>query len=158
MNAAVKPLERRVEVVAGLDAEQVEGAWLLHLEWAHERGMSLDARGWAEQMYAAAESGRFMLWVAWDDGVPVGVAECHLVYDPMTRQTAAFGERAYVTRAYRQRGVFESIAESIMAFADGMGCKTQRMSAEVDLRGRAMQKFYSRYGFKQVSVLMGKDG
>ncbi len=140
-------------VTAGLDAEQVEAAWLLHTAWAAERGSVMDNEAWADQMGRAVQSGRFNLWVARVDGKPVGVAEAHVVYDPTNGENAVFGERAYVLPEFRRRGVFEQITESIIAMADWFGIKTRRMSAETP----GMQAFYARYGYKPVSVLMGVD-
>jgi len=157
VNAAPATRARSVEVVAGLDARQVEAAFALHSAWAAERGCEMDAPGWAAIMQGFCGSGRYAIWTAWDGETPVGVAEIHLVYDPMTHDNAIFAERAYVLPEYRNDGVFRAITESLIAFADGLGIKTQRMSAEVDLRGRAMQRFYGSYGFKPVSVLMGRD-
>jgi len=154
--AAIAP--RRVEVVAGLDEAQVRAAYALHSAWAAEQGDVMDDAGWAEQMKAAVGSGRMNLWVAWDGDEAVGVAEMHLVYDPLTSTTAAYGERAFVQPEYRRSGVFEAITESMIAFADGLGIKTQRMSAGSDIRGRGMEKFYARYGFRPISTLMGKNG
>lgn len=157
MTPAADISPRRVEVVAGIDASQVLAAWRLNSAWADELGHGLDQEGWADQMKRQFSAGRANLWVAWDGEVPVGVAQLHLVYDPMTRQDVAFGERAYVLPAYRQSDVFTQITESMIAYAEGIGIKSFRISAEVDLRGRSLQRFYGRYGFKPVSVLLGKD-
>lgn len=157
MNAAPDTSARPVDIVCGLDARQMLAAWKLHAAWAVELGRDLNPDEWAEQMKGYFAPGKANLWVAWDGDEPVGVAQLHLVYDPMTRQDIAYGERAYVLPAYRQQDVFTAITDSMMAYAEGIGIKSYRISAEVDLRGRGLQRFYGKYGFKPVSVLLGRE-
>lgn len=142
-----------IEIVAGLDEAQVCAAFELHREWARERGFEIDALGWADQMKAACVSGRFALWVAYDSGLPVGVVECHLVYDPMAHEHAAFAERGYILPAHRGSGVFRMLCESAMAWADWLGITVRRMSVEV---GQEVARgLYEKMGFRPVSILMG---
>lgn len=141
-----------MNLTVGIDAEQIRALYDLHAAWAAEQGSEIDSDAWVENVRGAAGSGRFLPWVAWDGERPVGCAELHLIYDPISRKTAACGERGFVLPEYRSRGVFESITESMLAYAETLGVHAERMSADTDW----MRDFYGRYGFAPVSTCMGR--
>lgn len=142
-----------VEVVAGLDAAQVEALYALHSQWAVESGHDIDTDAWATHLRGACGSGRFLPWVAWDGDLPVACAEIHVVYDPITRETAVFAERGFVRAEYRGKGVFDSITQSMTTLVDSMDwVNVSRASADND----KMLRFYERHGFKPIATLMGR--
>lgn len=147
-------MARGVTVTVGIDPAQVHAAYRLHALWAEEEGYEMDTDGWADLMRGLCVGGRYTLGVAWDGDLPVGVAEMHVLYDPMTRQTVAYGERGYVLPAYRTEQVFTALVEAWVGLSEFMGVKKMRVPAGLDLRGRALRRLYERLGFKAVSTTL----
>lgn len=154
MSTAAKPQERRVEVVAGLDATQLEAAWLLHKAFAEEKGLDMDEAVWIEEVKLLVAHGCFNVVVAWDGDKPVGVAEMHLEYDPFTRVLTSWGKRAYVLPEYRNTHIFGTIFRLGLNAAEFMGVTVCRAVAETDWYGQAMKKFYESQGLKAIGTIM----
>lgn len=155
MNPATANAPRCVEVVAGLDAKQVEAAFRLHEAFAAEQGLTLDGHAWAAEV--AGMMGNFNLGVAWDGDKPVGVTEMHVEYDPLLQKQIAWGRRAYVLPEYRQADVFTAIFNFGVTAAEFLGIPFQRAVCNMDWYGKAMQRFYEANGFKVIGIVMERE-
>lgn len=156
MNAALEAAPRCVEIVAGLDESQVEGAYCLHSAWG---GESFNRDQWIQQMQGFCRTGRYALVIAWDDDQPVGIGEFHLISDPITGETAQVFERAYVLPEYRKAGVFEAGVTQTMNLgrwlaASPLRVTSQRIPVGVDGQGQGLQRLYARSGFEPVATIM----
>ena len=143
-----------IEVVAGLDAQQVEAAWRLHAEWAEEEGYSLDPVLWGDYMKGLVSGGRYNLWIAWDGEEPIGCAECHIFFDPRTGELCAQGERSYIVPTHRNSKVFAAMYESGLLALKWLGVKRQRAVVAHDETGAFLRKWHEGHGLKPVETVM----
>lgn len=140
-----------VDVVAGLDEQQVCAAFELHREWAREEGYDLDPEGWELLMRDLLMNGRYNLVVAWDGPSPVGVAEIHVIYDCQRGENFAHGQRGYVLPKYRGGGVFKAVVEAMIQVGDFLGIKRQRIGGQIESKATDL---YLKYGFQPVEVVV----
>tara|TARA_R110000868_G_scaffold123_2_gene1294 strand:- start:1361 stop:1816 length:456 start_codon:yes stop_codon:yes gene_type:complete len=143
-----------IEVVAGLDEQQILAVWDLHLEWAREEGHDLQQDIWADYMKGLVAGGRYNVWVAWDGQKPVGCAECHIFFDARNGEMCAQGERTYILPAYRSHKVFAAIYQSGLDALQWLGVRRQRAVVAHDETGRFLQKWHESHGLRPIETVM----
>jgi len=157
MSTAVNIAQRKIEVTVGIDPDNVAAAYELEREWAAEQGADFDAAAWAEQQRGRIAGGSLCFAIARDGDRPVGVAECVLSYDPVTREVAAYAERTYVSPEYRRGGTTVALAEAFFYGVQFIGVKKGRIITLLDDTGKFMQRFHEKYGYKPVATVLERE-
>lgn len=136
-----------VEVVAGLDADQLLAALRLHEAWAFEEsGQPLDAHLWASDVRAMAGGGRYTVLVAWAGKEPVAVLEGYVFPDCRTGELICQGDRLYVLPKWRRSGVLKALLDASEHLMRWMGCARQRVSIRV--QNKHLLRFCKAFGLE----------
>lgn len=144
----------RIEIVAGNDAANLMGAFLLFRAWGMEKtGKEMDAAAWLSQWQAEVCSISFVQLVAWDGPMPVAMCRAHRHYDVFYSQIEAWGDKGYALPGYRGERVWSAMVDAAMDVGRIMGAVAGYIPVGADETAEYLGAMYERRGF----VLSGKQ-
>lgn len=137
-----------MEIVAGNDAPQCMGAWMLWRAWGLERfGREIDSGAWLRQWQDKRANGGFVQVVAWEGPVPVAMAEVHMHYEVFLSETHGWGEKGYCLPAYRGAKLWSRMVQAAEDIALGLGAKMLIVPTATDETGEHLGEMYLRRGY-----------
>ena len=143
--------------VAGNDAGQLLGAWMLWHRWClEEQGRELDHAAFLREQSGKVAGGCFLQVVGWDGPEPVAMVEMVVVYDAMRRVQVAHGDKAYVHPGYRRSGAFEAMLAFMVPLMDVLSIKNWVAPVTAGRGATApwLTAMYGRFGFEQTGITM----
>ena len=130
------------------DAEAL--AALAHLLWENHSAQAL-----AGEFRELLGSGEAACFLAWEDGNPVGFAQCQLRHDYVEgTKTSPVGylEGVFVLPEFRHRGLAGELLAACEGWAVARGCA--EFASDCELGNEASRKFHLGMGFSEANRII----